>query len=96
LWYPAAFDAYGQQVIRQHIADLIEVPEADAVRFGCNAVVLGRTVILPAGCASLRRAVESRQFAVRELELDEFLKAGGSAKCLTLRVDGEDAAAWRS
>ena len=26
--------------------------------------------------------------------LDEFLKAGGSAKCLTLRLDGEEAAVW--
>jgi N-dimethylarginine dimethylaminohydrolase len=26
--------------------------------------------------------------------LDEFLKAGGSAKCLTLRLDGEEAAIW--
>jgi hypothetical protein len=23
------------------------------------------------------------------------VKAGGSAKCLTLRLDGEDAAAWK-
>ena len=29
-----------------------------------------------------------------EVELDEFLKAGGSAKCLTLRIDGEEAAFW--
>jgi N-dimethylarginine dimethylaminohydrolase len=28
------------------------------------------------------------------VELDEFLKAGGSAKCLTLRLDGEEAAVW--
>ena len=27
--------------------------------------------------------------------LDEFVKAGGSAKCLTLRLDGEEAAAWK-
>ena len=30
------------------------------------------------------------------VELDEFLKAGGSAKCLTLRLDGEEAAAWKA
>jgi len=28
------------------------------------------------------------------VELDEFLKAGGSAKCLTIRLDGEEAAVW--
>ena len=27
--------------------------------------------------------------------IDEFLKAGGSAKCLTLRLDGEEAAGWK-
>ena len=29
------------------------------------------------------------------MPLDEFVKAGGSAKCLTLRLDGEDAAGWK-
>ena len=28
------------------------------------------------------------------VELDEFIKSGGSAKCLTLRLDGEEAALW--
>jgi N-dimethylarginine dimethylaminohydrolase len=94
VWHPAAFDSYGRQVIRGHVADLIEVTPDDAVRFGSNAVVIRRTVIIPAGCRELRRDLESRHFEVREMELDEFLKAGGSAKCLTLRLDGEEAAAW--
>ncbi len=96
VWYPAAFDAYGQQVIRQYIPDLIEVSKADAIRFGCNAVVVGRTAIIPADCKQLRQNLESHQFTVQELELGEFLKAGGSAKCLTLRLDGEEAAGWAS
>ena len=94
IWYPAAFDSYAQQVIRQNVPDLIEATPDDALRFGCNAVVVARTVIIPAGCSALRRELESRHFEVRELDLDEFLKAGGSAKCLTLRIDGEEAAAW--
>ena len=94
IWFPNAFDFYGQQVIRQNIPHLIDAPPDDSLRFGCNAVVIGRTVILPADCVTLRHSLESLQFTVRELELDEFLKAGGSAKCLTLRIDGEEAAAW--
>jgi hypothetical protein len=31
----------------------------------------------------------------RSTPLGEFVKAGGSAKCLTLRLDGEEAAAWK-
>ncbi len=94
IWFPPAFDSYGQQVIRQNVRDLIELGDDDALRFGCNAVIVGRTITIPAGCSSLRTALESRRFTVHELELDEFLKAGGSAKCLTLRVDGEEAASW--
>ena len=55
IWFPNAFDFYGQQVIRQNLPDLIDVTPDDALRFGCNAVVLARTVIIPADCTSLRR-----------------------------------------
>ncbi len=34
-------------------------------------------------------------FEPRETPLFEFVKAGGSAKCLTLRLDGEEAAGWK-
>ncbi len=29
------------------------------------------------------------------IEFSEFIKSGGSAKCLTLRFDGEEAASWK-
>ena len=32
---------------------------------------------------------------MRPLDFSEFIKSGGSAKCLTLRVDGEEAASWK-
>jgi N-dimethylarginine dimethylaminohydrolase len=94
LWFPAAFDAYGQKVLRTHIKTLIDVVEPEAARFACNAVVIGRSVVLNAGSDQLTRDLEARGYQCHAVELDEFLKAGGSAKCLTLRLDGEDAAAW--
>ena len=94
IWFPPAFDRYGQEVIRSYIPDLVEVEETEACRFGCNAVVVGQSIIVPHGCPQIRREMESRNFEVHEVELDEFLKAGGSAKCLTLRLDGEEAAVW--
>ena len=45
--------------------------------------------------AALGRALEERGFEVRPLGFTEFIKSGGSAKCLTLRVDGEEAASWK-
>jgi N-dimethylarginine dimethylaminohydrolase len=94
LYFPGAFDAYGRKVLQTHIPKLIEVEESEAARFACNAVVVGKTVVLNAGSDHLSRELEKSGFAPMALELDEFLKSGGSAKCLTLRLDGEEAAVW--
>jgi len=45
---------------------------------------------------SLHADLRARGFEPRETLLDEFVKAGGSAKCLTLRLDGEEAAGWKT
>lgn len=94
LWHPAAFDEYGQTAIRQHIPRLIEVAADEAARFACNAVVVGRHVVLNTGCPNLESHLAANGFTPHATPLDEFIKAGGSAKCLTLRLDGEDAAQW--
>lgn len=96
LWYPPAFDEYGQRVVREYVEELIAVPEEEAKRFACNAVVVNKTVVLNTGCPESRRMLQARGFQTRETPLDEFIKAGGSAKCLTLRLDGEEAAQWRT
>ncbi|MBX6314637.1 MAG: amidinotransferase [Isosphaeraceae bacterium] len=95
IYYPGAFDDYGRSVLRDRIERLIEVDGEEAVSFSCNAVVVGRTVVLNVGAPKLARALERAGYQVRPLLLSEFIKAGGSAKCLTLRLDGEEAAAWK-
>jgi N-dimethylarginine dimethylaminohydrolase len=95
IWYPAAFDEYGQRAIREHVKNLIEAEKDEAERFACNAVVIGRLVITNTGCDKLHADLASRGYEPVATRLDEFVKAGGSAKCLTLRLDGEEAAAWR-
>jgi N-dimethylarginine dimethylaminohydrolase len=95
VYYPGAFDDYGRAVLRERIGRLIEVSAEEAVSFSCNAVVVGQTVVLNEGAPKLARALEEAGYSVRPLWLTEFIKAGGSAKCLTLRLDGEEAAAWK-
>lgn len=94
LWYPAAFDGYGRKVIETHVPRLLAADDSEAHRFGCNAVVVGQTVVMNAGCPKLAAGLEAWGFRTVAVELDEFLKSGGSAKCLTLRLDGEEAAQW--
>lgn len=95
IYYPGAFDEYALKALREVVGELIEVEEAEARSFACNAVVVGRTVVTNVGCPKLHAALHERGFATRETPLCEFVKSGGSAKCLTLRLDGEEAAGWK-
>jgi N-dimethylarginine dimethylaminohydrolase len=96
LYYPPAFDEYGRAALKAHVPNLIEVCAVEAQRFACNAVVVGRNVVTNSGCLQLHTALRELSFMPWETPLDEFVKAGGSAKCLTLRLDGEEAAGWKA
>lgn len=87
MYYPAAFDEYARRVLTANIGDLIEVTESDALRFGCNAVCIDKHVVLPTGCTQLVGDLCSRGYRVHPVNLSEYLKSGGAAKCLTLRLD---------
>lgn len=87
VWYPPAFEEYGATVLKRTFPDLIPVAPAEAERFGCNAVVLDADVVLNTGCPLLERELETRGFRPHATPLDEFLKAGGAAKCLVLHLD---------
>ena len=95
IYFPDAFDGYGRRVLETHVPKLIPVVEDEAHRFGCNAVVVGKTVVHNSRCPRLGESLRAAGYRSIEVELDEFLKAGGSAKCLTLRLDGEEAAGWK-
>jgi N-dimethylarginine dimethylaminohydrolase len=81
-----AFETYAQLVLLENIPDLIRVPQKEAVRFACNAVFVEKNVILPLDCPETTKQLESRGFHVYALDFSEFIKAGGAAKCLTLKL----------
>lgn len=89
LYYPPAFDFYSNQLIERRVPaeKRLVVDEVDALQFACNAVNVDRIVILNRASDGLRQRLEVRGFEVLETPLSEFLKAGGAAKCLTLRLN---------
>lgn len=87
LYYPEAFSKESLIIIQEIFKDkLIEVSEPDAQNFACNAVSIDRFVYMNKVSAKLLRILLDKGLIVVETPLDEFLKAGGSAKCLTMEI----------
>ncbi len=91
LYYPPAFDEESLKRIEAVYAaeKRIAVSEEDALVFACNAVNLGKTIVLNCISAELEQELRGRGFEVIQVQLDEFLKAGGAAKCLVMKLTPE-------
>jgi ornithine--oxo-acid transaminase len=88
MYYLPAFDRESQLKIEARYSrkQRICVSEDDALRFACNAINVGRTILLNEISDELSAELELRGFQIVQVKLSEFLKAGGAAKCLVLRL----------
>ena len=59
----------------------------DACRLAANAVALGNTLLMSDCGRRLRANLTERGYEVVTTPLSSFLRSGGSAFCLTLRLD---------
>lgn len=88
MYHPPAFDYDSRIAIESRIPPhkRIIVDTLDAGNFACNAVNVGDRVFLNKASDPLKARLMLAGFKVTEVNLSEFLKAGGSAKCLTLKL----------
>jgi N-dimethylarginine dimethylaminohydrolase len=88
MYFPQAFDRSSLKSIEAFypIEKRIIVTEKDALHFACNAINVGRTIILNEIGSPLAHRLESVGFQVVQVALSEFLKAGGAAKCLVMKL----------
>ena len=93
VYFPGAFDARSLEAIAGAYAPemRIEVSEIEAAHFGCNLINIGEEILMhDAGFGMRANSVSARLrmhgYRVTELELGEFLKGGGAAKSLALRL----------
>lgn len=88
LYLPEAFDADSRQSLEQAFGEkLMALTPEEGQLFCANAVEANGLVVMNVPPPRLRQALESRGYAVAAAPLTEFIKSGGSAKCLTLRLD---------
>jgi N-dimethylarginine dimethylaminohydrolase len=95
IYFPGAFTPAALDVIHRHVAPAqrVALDGADAARFVANAVCLDRTIVMSSCSVALRRALEDRGYQIVKSPLHAFLRSGGSACCLTLRLDYRTGAA---
>jgi len=87
LYLPAAFDGAGEQALRQAFGErLIALTPEEGRLFCANAVNIDHVVIMNEPTPRLALILKAAGFSVVATPLTEFMKSGGSAKCLTLRI----------
>ena len=84
---PAAFDDESAAALLDLVPEPLVLTEEEALTFCANAVVVGRTVVVPSCPDRVRAQLEDWGFGVVVVELGEFHKGGGSARCLTNPLD---------
>jgi N-dimethylarginine dimethylaminohydrolase len=84
---PLGWDRYGRKVVEALVPEPLVLSDEEALSFCANSVVVGTTVVMPAAPPRVARELEAWGFDVVECRVDEFLKAGGGCRCLTLALD---------
>ena len=86
VYFAPAFDELSRQEIHRRIApeNRFEVSEQDALRFTCNAVRLGDTIVTNHASGPLQARLNQWGYQVQTCNVDEFMLAGGACKCMTL------------
>ena len=89
LYLPDAFDTPSNDLLQRVFGDrLIALNADEGNQFCANAVCTGKTIVMNQATPRLRDLLVERGFRLLETPLSEFMKSGGSAKCLTLSLDG--------
>jgi ornithine aminotransferase len=89
LYVPGAFTEEGRQLMRDLIGPerLIAVEDADAEALAANSVAVGRDLVFGSCGPALEAKLNARGYVVHRVPLGSFGRSGGSAYCLTLRLD---------
>ncbi len=87
LYYPLAFTDEDNRKIKEKFQNkIVEVNDEDADLFSCNCVEWNNNLILNVCSFDLQTKLKNIGYNVHLLDFSEFLRAGGAAKCLTLKL----------
>jgi N-dimethylarginine dimethylaminohydrolase len=89
MYFPGGFTKAGLAQIHARVAPelRLELGEEDAVTLAANAVCIGDAIVASAMSPALKPRLADRGYRPVITPLDSFRRSGGSAFCLTLRLD---------
>lgn len=85
-YYPEAFSAGSQRVLRHLFPDAVIATAADAECLGLNGVSDGHNVVLPAEATDLGSRLAARGYQPVYVDISELRKSGGGPKCCTMEL----------
>jgi N-dimethylarginine dimethylaminohydrolase len=93
MYVPSAFSEDGLRQIHERVApeQRIALGPEDAAVFAANSVHLGDDIVMSSCSAALRQRLQDAGYRVHPTALGAFHRSGGSAFCLTLRLDRRSA-----
>ncbi len=96
MYYPGAFDKASLEAINSIVpkSKQIVVNKEDADTFSCNAVAIDKpktgsdkVIIMNAASDALKKKLNNIGYEVITTSTNEYIRAGGATKCMTLELD---------
>jgi N-dimethylarginine dimethylaminohydrolase len=84
---PLGWDGYGRKVVEALVPEPLWLDDEEVLAFCANSVVVDRNIVMASVPPRVGRQLEAWGLSVVESRVDEFLKAGGGCRCLTLALD---------
>lgn len=88
-YYPKAFKESSIKILKREIPNLIEFTEEEVLGFSANSISTGDNVVLQQGNPTFVKKLQELGYKTTEIEVGEFIKAGGGIHCLTNVLEEE-------
>jgi len=88
-YYPKGFSEKSKKILKKLVPNLIPLAKEEAYNFAANSFVINHYLICQKGSSQMRKEAEHLGFQVIELDMGEFMKAGGGIHCLTGELNKE-------
>ncbi len=86
IYYPAAFSPESRKKIEDLPSNILRLSEEDAFSFVCNSICINSKLILYKRSDEFAEELAKYGIEVLSIDISEFMKSGGSVRCMVLNL----------